>query len=72
MHLTTDNAPEYEGKLLDCMNRIRHPRRYPILVGRWPSGRYYYRLACGVRIPVPAPNDQFNSVYFDTVKEAEK
>lgn len=69
MFLTTDNAAEYVGKSLDCQQR--HFHYYPLNVGQWPSGKYYYKDRNDVCMPVPAPNDSFNAVFFDIVLEEE-
>lgn len=68
MYLTTETAAEYLGKSLDCQQRRFH--YYPLTVGQWPSGKYFYKDRIGVCMPVPAPNDSFNAVYFDIVHDA--
>lgn len=68
MYLTTENAAEYVGKVLDASRRMFH--YYPLTVGQWPSGKYYIKDRTGTCLPVPAPGDKFSTVFFDTVKEA--
>lgn len=69
MYLTTSNAGDYLGKRLDAHSRLFH--HYPLTVVQLFNGRYYYRDAFGVCIPVPEDGDKSNNVYFDSVIETE-
>ena len=69
MFLTTENAPDLVGASLDARQRLFH--YYPLTVGVWPSGDLYYQDRNGCCMPVPAPAERFNKVYFDMVKTAD-
>ena len=64
--LTTDNAELYVGAEIDCT--IRRGYHYPLIVGKWESGRYYVKDAVGTCIPVPRPEDFSNRIRFDIVR----
>jgi hypothetical protein len=64
MFLTTENAKEYLGKKLDADHRVFH--YYPLTVGIWASGQFYYQDRHGVCMPVPTPQDRFTRIWFDT------
>lgn len=66
MYLTIQNAEKYLGKTLTCKGKNMF-HYYPLTVGRWNSGRYYYKDAHAVCMPVPDEKDIFNSVYFNAV-----
>lgn len=70
MYLTTENAAEYVGKVLDL--KRRRIGQYPQTVGRLPDGTYYHKyIETGVCAPVPVPADLANAVPFDTVDGVE-
>lgn len=62
MRLTRENAPEYEGKTLECDRMLHH--YYPLLVVKHPTlgWRYVDRLGVSMEIPV-------HGIEFDRVKE---
>lgn len=66
MYLTTENTKEYLGRSLDSHKRRFH--YYPLIVKQWTDGRYYYVDRTETAMPVPGPEDRFNSVYFDIVR----
>lgn len=49
-YITIDNAPELLGKSVDSVKRMFH--YYPLRIGQWSSGRYYYADRHGVAIPI--------------------
>lgn len=63
-YLTSINAHQYIGMKLDANRRVFH--YYPLIVGQYPSGKFYYQDRNGVCMQVPEPNDMFVRVYFDT------
>lgn len=64
MRLTKQNAAEYVGKVLMLNGKARF-HYYPLTVGQWKNGEYFYKDANGVCMDVPDETDRFNAVYFD-------
>ena len=68
MYLTTKNASEYVGKVLDAHNRRCKLHYYPLTVFLATNGRYMFEDRIGTCMFVPDENDKFNAVFFDIVK----
>ena len=69
MYLTTDNAEQYEGKVLDAKKRILGV--YPYRVTRTTAGELLAVERAGVGLVIAQPNDIFNAIYFDIVDGVE-
>ena len=68
MHLTQENAHEYEGKKVDAHRRYFH--YYPLEVKKGSRGEYDVIDRNGVRMAIPPERDLFNRIDFDFIVPA--